>query len=345
MNFSKKNHELKKGNRNVVSKTTLTLLITLLLTLCSMAQNGINYKAVVKDGTGSIMESAPVSIQFIVYEGSALTNNVYQESHTVNTDANGIVIVNIGEGTTGDVFSTLDWENDEHFLNVQVNVGAGLVDLGTTQFKTVPYALVAKDVENTIWNESNTGDISFSAGEVGIGITNPQHPFSVLQSTGFNNTVRIQSLDHPAGKDLVELVIPSGSPAGSQFLEMQNGTSIVAQVNGDGSAKFKSVQFEDNSVQTTAALGPIAYGFITSAGSTASGSGNYGSAWVSANNRYEITITGESYFWQSYSTIVTGSTSSIYRIRVSSVNGKLIIYLYSSTGSLIQGNFQFITYK
>ncbi|WP_452224628.1 hypothetical protein [Lacinutrix chionoecetis] len=415
-------------------KKTITLLVTLLLAFSGFTQNGINYKAVIKDAAGNIMESAPVSIQFIIYEGVALTNNVYQESHILNTDANGIIIVNIGEGTTADDFSSIAWENDDHFLNVQVNIGAGLVDLGTTQFKTVPYALVAKDVENAIWdtngtstfyNEGNVGigsnsplakldivgsgtgstaarvtsptgtsslqlfhpdparidwsinsgvttdelqigssDNNFATGSVrlrlkpngdiimaenegrvGIGDFSPVNPFSVLQSSGNENTVRIESLVHPSGKDLIELVIPSGSTAGSQFIEMQNGNTIVAAVNGDGSAIFKSVQFEDFSVQTTAAVGPLAYGLVQSSSTVSSGSGNFSVVWNATYDRYEITIAGENYFWTNYTTNVTSASSSVYRLRTSSSGGKLVVYLYNSTGTLIQGNFQFTTYK
>lgn len=108
----------------------------------------LNYKAVIKDDSGNVLASSPLNIQFIIYEGAALTNNVYQESHTINTDENGLVIVNIGGGATGDDFSAIDWGSDEHYLNVQINIGNGLVDLGTAPFVSVPYALRAKYAEN-----------------------------------------------------------------------------------------------------------------------------------------------------------------------------------------------------
>ncbi|WP_452220872.1 hypothetical protein [Lacinutrix salivirga] len=343
MSFLKQHYKHFKDYRSFASKIVLTVLM-LLITLSGLAQNGINYKAVIKDGSGNILASSPVNIQFTIYEGVALTNNVYLENHIVNTDANGIVIVNIGEGTTGDDFSTIDWEADEHFLNVQINTGSGLVDLGTTQFKTVPYALVAKEVENSIW-EQNNSLISYTAGNVGIGISFPIHTLSVLQSSGTANTVRMESLDHPTGKDLLELVVPVDSPFDSQFIEMQNGVDIVAAINSDGSARFKSVQFEDNSIQTTAAISPIAYGFVQSSGTVASGSGNFNANWNATSNRYEITIAGESYFWTNYTTNATSTSSSVYRIRVNSSGGKLVVYLYDSAGALIQGHFQFVTYK
>ncbi len=67
-------------------KKYITLIIAILIAAVSFAQNGINYKAVVKDNSGNILSSSPVTIQFIIYEGVALTDNVYQESHTSNTD-------------------------------------------------------------------------------------------------------------------------------------------------------------------------------------------------------------------------------------------------------------------
>ena len=79
-------------------KTKILLLLSILITISTFAQNGINYKAIIKDGGGIILANQSVDLQFIIYEGAALTNTVYREGHTTSTDANGIVIVNIGGG-------------------------------------------------------------------------------------------------------------------------------------------------------------------------------------------------------------------------------------------------------
>jgi len=200
------------------------------------------------------------------------------------------------------------------------------------------------DVGTSPWSSSGNNTY-FNTGNVGIGTTSPVNPLSVLQSTGNNNTVRIESQDHPAGKDLVELIVPSGTSGASQFIEMQNGNTIVAVVNSDGSAKFKSVEFDDNTVQTTAAVGPLAFGSVSTAGVITNGSGNYTVAWAAGSNRYEITITGESYHFASYTSIVTPALSTVRSVRTSSVGGKLLVYLQNSAGTNIQGNFHFITYK
>ncbi|EDP71936.1 cell wall surface anchor family protein [Flavobacteriales bacterium ALC-1] len=129
-------------------KSAFSIFFALFFSLFAHSQNGINYKALIKDVNGNVLASSPISIQFIIYEGAALTNNVYQESHTINTDSNGFVMVHIGDGTTSGNFNTINWGNDEHFLNVQANIGSGLIDLGTTQFMSVPYAKNAEKADN-----------------------------------------------------------------------------------------------------------------------------------------------------------------------------------------------------
>ncbi|OUR92049.1 hypothetical protein A9Q87_08090 [Flavobacteriales bacterium 34_180_T64] len=125
----------------------IIVLTLVLITISAAAQQAINYKALIKDGSGNVVASQSITVQFIIYEGAALTNNVYQETHNPTTDVNGIAIVNIGEGTATDVFTDINWGGDDHFLNVQINTGSGLIDMGTTQFMAVPYALQAANVK------------------------------------------------------------------------------------------------------------------------------------------------------------------------------------------------------
>jgi len=135
-------------------KIRITIALAFLITSLSFAQQGINYKALIKDGGGNIVASQSITIQFQILQGGGMTN-VYQETHTPTTDANGIVIINIGEGTTSDVFADIDWGADDHYLNVQINTGSGLTDMATTQFMAVPYALNATNVEDAAFKSSN----------------------------------------------------------------------------------------------------------------------------------------------------------------------------------------------
>jgi len=123
-------------------KPILTVL-ALIITFSLSAQQGINYKALIKDSGGNVVANDLIAIQFTILQGAGMVN-VYQETHTPTTDDNGIIVVNIGEGAVNSgVYADIDWGIDDHFLNVQIDTGGGLTDMGTTQFMAVPYALHA----------------------------------------------------------------------------------------------------------------------------------------------------------------------------------------------------------
>ena len=135
----------------------ITLVLLLLFTITTMAQsNRINYKALIKDASNAVVANTQVTVQFIIYEGAGETNNVYQETHTPTTDANGIIIINIGDGAVNSgIYANINWSNDDYFLNTQINSGSGLTDMGTTGFNAVPYALSAKTAENIFTGDYN----------------------------------------------------------------------------------------------------------------------------------------------------------------------------------------------
>ncbi len=127
---------------------TLTTLVFLLFSIVTIAQvNGINYKALIKDTNGNVVNNTSTTIEFTIYKGTGLFNT-YRETHTIFTDNNGILIANIGEGTiVNGMFNSIIWNDDEYFLGVKVDTGDGYVDLGITTFKSVPYAKVAENVK------------------------------------------------------------------------------------------------------------------------------------------------------------------------------------------------------
>ncbi len=181
-------------------RTLRQLFIILLVTLSSSTflysqSNSINYKAIIKDNSGNPIINQTVGIQFTILSNSV---NVYQETHPATTDANGLVILNIGTGNTSDVYSDIDWKTYDHTLNVQVDIGSGSVDMGTTSFNMVPYAhaagnvsgLEALDEGNGIgWrlkgkDEANYGDIGLNA----VDLSDSQEASTIYGATGNNST-------------------------------------------------------------------------------------------------------------------------------------------------------------
>jgi len=130
-------------------KTRIIFLLAVLLASLSFAQQGINYKAAIKDSSGNVVASQSIDVRFTIIADDGPTN-VYLETHTgATTDANGIVILNIGDGTTSDIFADIAWGSDIHSLKVEIDIeqDATFEDMGTTQFMAVPYALNSKKVD------------------------------------------------------------------------------------------------------------------------------------------------------------------------------------------------------
>jgi hypothetical protein len=90
---------------------------------------------------------------------------------------------------------------------------------------------------------------------------------------------------------------------------------------------------------------PLAYGYVFESGTIGSGSGNFTATWNPTYKWYAITITGISYYFSSYSTVVT--TSVPYgntNCQTDSVSGQLLVRCYTSSGAQTQADFGFIVF-
>lgn len=127
---------------------SLTLSIFCLLTFAQAPQS-FEYQAVVRDASSNILVSQVVGIQITLKQGSASGTSVYQETFSATTNLYGLVNLQIGTGSTGDDFTTINWANGAYFLEIALDVtgGTSYSVMGTSQLLSVPYALHAKTVE------------------------------------------------------------------------------------------------------------------------------------------------------------------------------------------------------
>ena len=360
-------------------KTKITIILALLISamcIAQVAQQGINYKAQLKDGTGNIIANTNVVVLFTIYEGDALIDDVYVEQHAYTTDANGFIILNIGMGNTGDDFSAINWGDDKHYLNVQVNVdGAGLTDLGTTQFMLVPYAISSGDKS---W-ESEIDNVHVLTKNVGIGTNTPTARLDIVDpddaaiklsvptindtskiefkngdEAGFYSFYKIENRNDALRFELDSDILGTGYTTqmflSSGGLSFPSGTS-VNEFSTDGTLAGNS----NNAVPTeqavkdyidaaVAAAGPIAYGSIAADGTINSGSGNF-TVFKSIYDQYFITIIGETYNALDFTTVVTPFNSGSRTFQTGDdANGNIVVAFYAD-GNIDDVNFHFITYK
>jgi uncharacterized protein (TIGR02145 family) len=174
-------------------KTNLPVLVSLFLLslipsfLLSQSPQSIPYQAVVRNADGSLLSNASLTMIFKIHTASATGEVVYQESHTTASNAQGLVVLNVGQGQPSvGTFDNINWGNGAKFLHVLMNAGNGELDLGTQQMMSVPYALYAEEVSSFV---SSTGDTLSIAGNSiivpGISSENVQEQF--VQGSGVSD--------------------------------------------------------------------------------------------------------------------------------------------------------------
>jgi hypothetical protein len=133
-------------------KKTYFILTVLLTTLSTFAQapEGFNYQALARDAAGDIIVNTTIAVQFDLRETIIAGAIIYTETHNPTTNGNGVFNLVVGQGTTTDIFNTIDWTSNSHFLEVSIDPanGTAYTSLGTMQLLSVPYALHAKTAES-----------------------------------------------------------------------------------------------------------------------------------------------------------------------------------------------------
>lgn len=89
--------------------------------------------------------------------------------------------------------------------------------------------------------------------------------------------------------------------------------------------------------------GPLALGTVWSNGTKQKGYGTWSSTYNATYNRYEISMTGQNYYYLHYATMVTPMDKRF--CKTSSVSSKLLVYCYDHAGNPATSRFAFVTYK
>ena len=127
-------------------KKIYSILAGFLLTasLFSQVPQKMSYQAVIRNDSGALITSALVGMKISILQGSATGTPVYEETQTPNTNANGLVSLEIGNGTvvTG-TFSKIEWGKGPYFIKTETDPtgGTDYTITGTSELLSVPYAL------------------------------------------------------------------------------------------------------------------------------------------------------------------------------------------------------------
>ena len=201
------------------------LLVSFLLfstTFLAQTPQEFTYQAIVRDASGNLLTNQSVGVQLSILKTSASGSAVFVETHSVTTNINGLITLNIGTGNSisGSMVG-INWSSDSYYIKSEIDItgGTNYTISGTSKLVSVPYALHAKTSGTTY----KIGDFAYGgvvfwvdeSGKHGLVVSkfDVTSSASWMNSNGFGNT-------HAKGDGLY-----AGKSNTSIIIASQNGIS------------------------------------------------------------------------------------------------------------------------
>ena len=231
-----------------MKKLLFSLLILLATTaVWAQAPQRMSYQSIIRDGSNVVVASTPVGIKISVVRGTATGTAVYVETHRKTTNANGLVSLEIGEGTAlVGRFVDIDWSNGPYLIKTETDPtgGTNYSIPGIAPLNSVPYALYSANGTPGPQGErgaigatgpqgakGDKGDTGATGPQGPIGLTGPAGPQGPIGLTGPAGATGATGPQGPIGltgatgaQGPVGLTGPTG-PAGPQGLAGSTGAT------------------------------------------------------------------------------------------------------------------------
>jgi hypothetical protein len=158
-------------------KKVFLLLLCMAIHYLVLAQSPqkMSYQAVIRDHNDQLLVNTQVgirvSVQKYIFGLPPTYQNVYVETHLANTNANGLVSIQVGNGTlVSGVFSEISWGDGQYYIKTDTDPAGGTnyTITGRTELLSVPYALYAKETKTYKVGDFAHGGIVFWVDETGL---------------------------------------------------------------------------------------------------------------------------------------------------------------------------------
>jgi len=139
-------------------KHVISIFLLLSISICeAQAPHTFSYQTVIRDMNWQPRANETINISASISEDSPDNFPIYREEHfSITTNAIGLVNLAIGGGqpTPSSNFADIDWGSHTHFLTIGIAESGSSTSetdyliIGSTQLRSVPYALFAETSEN-----------------------------------------------------------------------------------------------------------------------------------------------------------------------------------------------------
>jgi hypothetical protein len=269
---------------------TALLLVVLFTTANSYAQvsqapDGIQFQALATDANGHPAAGRVIYVKDAIVAKTATGTIVYSETFKVTASSAGIFTIVLGKGTYASGVSSIaniDWANGPFFLNLKIaveptiptaswNVNNEYVDLGTSQFWSVPYALYAGSVKgaDTKLNIADTAAMLkpyFTAVNLKANIESPTFTGTVKGITkamvGLSNADNTSDIDKPistATKTALDLKANAADVTNSLALkaDVVSVNNAIAAITGSLNTKADAIAVNNSITSVNTGLNTL----------------------------------------------------------------------------------------
>ena len=196
--------------------STIAVLLIFVIQDWAQSPDKVSFQAVIRNASNELINNASIGMQISIHQGAPDGPIVYQERHTPISNQNGLVSLQIGDGTplAGSI-GDIHWESGIFFLQTETDTEGGTeyTISSTSQLLAVPYA--------------------FYATTSGSSLPGPAGPQGQPGAKGEKGDPGPQGLQGEAGPQGLQGEKGDAGPAGMQGLQGDTGPQGAKGDKGD----------------------------------------------------------------------------------------------------------------
>jgi len=188
----------------ILSFAAFLLIALSVQTVFAQSPHSMSYQAVIRNNMNLLVTNASVGMKISILQGSITGNPVFVETQTATTNSNGLVSIQVGNGTpVSGTVAGIDWSAGPYFIKTETDPTGGTAYsiTGTTQLLSVPYALYAKTsgTPGTPGPTGPTGPQGIQGTQGIAGNTGPMGPSGIDGINGATGPIGPTGNDGPMG--------------------------------------------------------------------------------------------------------------------------------------------------
>ncbi|MCT4640375.1 MAG: hypothetical protein N4A72_21935 [Bacteroidales bacterium] len=129
-----------------MKKLYIILILLTSLNLYSQVPDKMSYQAVVRDRDNNLVVNSNIGMRISVVKGTPTGSEIYSEVQVPQTNASGLVSIEIGTGVSSKSFSEIDWSLGPYYIKTEIDPSGGTryTIKAVSQLMSVPYSMHSK---------------------------------------------------------------------------------------------------------------------------------------------------------------------------------------------------------